>query len=117
MSDYSSLPSPHTSPLLIFFVFSCATHLPWVCASVFSCHCNLKLHSQEAATFDLTFRKNPFDGEYTIFAGLEECLRLLNDFKFTESGSLWRGVQPYDVSSVLTHLRLHDHTRRPNDDG
>jgi nicotinic acid phosphoribosyltransferase len=44
--------------------------------------------SNERATFDLTFRKNPFEGEYTIFAGLEECLRLLSDFKFTESGLL-----------------------------
>lgn len=34
--------------------------------------------------FDLYFRKNPFGGEYTIFAGLEECIRLIANFKFTE---------------------------------
>ncbi|KAF6151458.1 hypothetical protein GIB67_016270 [Kingdonia uniflora] len=34
--------------------------------------------------FDLFFRKNPFGGEYTIFAGLEECIRFIANFKFTE---------------------------------
>ncbi|KAA0045776.1 nicotinate phosphoribosyltransferase 2 [Cucumis melo var. makuwa] len=38
----------------------------------------------ERAVFDLYFRKNPFGGEYTIFAGLEECIRLIANFKFTE---------------------------------
>ncbi|KAH7852050.1 hypothetical protein Vadar_019922 [Vaccinium darrowii] len=37
----------------------------------------------ERAVFDLYFRKNPFGGEYTIFAGLEECIRLIANFKFT----------------------------------
>ncbi|XP_065873576.1 nicotinate phosphoribosyltransferase 2-like [Euphorbia lathyris] len=39
---------------------------------------------QERAVFDLYFRKNPFGGEYTIFAGLDECIRLIANFKFTE---------------------------------
>ncbi|KAG8642636.1 nicotinate phosphoribosyltransferase 2 isoform X3 [Manihot esculenta] len=39
---------------------------------------------QERAVFDLYFRKNPFGGEYTIFAGLEECIKFLANFKFTE---------------------------------
>ncbi|KAG6571263.1 Nicotinate phosphoribosyltransferase 2 [Cucurbita argyrosperma subsp. argyrosperma] len=38
----------------------------------------------ERAVFDLYFRRNPFGGEYTIFAGLEECIRLIANFKFTE---------------------------------
>ncbi|XP_052878683.1 nicotinate phosphoribosyltransferase 2 isoform X5 [Gossypium arboreum] len=34
--------------------------------------------------FDLYFRKNPFGGEFTVFAGLEECIKLIANFKLTE---------------------------------
>ncbi|XP_028405205.1 nicotinate phosphoribosyltransferase-like [Dendronephthya gigantea] len=36
------------------------------------------------ATFDLYFRKNPFHGEFTIFAGLQECLHYIENFKITD---------------------------------
>lgn len=56
---------------------------------------------EEIAAFDLFFRKNrkkiwliliefweydqiAFDGEYTIFAGLEECLQFLANYRFKE---------------------------------
>ena len=32
----------------------------------------------------LFFRRNPFGGEYTVFAGLEECVKLLHAFRFTD---------------------------------
>ncbi|GER51356.1 nicotinate phosphoribosyltransferase family protein [Striga asiatica] len=38
----------------------------------------------DLAVFDLYFRRNPFGGEYTVFAGLEECIKLIANFRFTE---------------------------------
>ncbi|KAL5752985.1 hypothetical protein ACOSP7_023164 [Xanthoceras sorbifolium] len=37
----------------------------------------------ERSVFDLYFRKNPFGGEYTVFAGLEECIKFIANFKLT----------------------------------
>ena len=39
---------------------------------------------ERPAAFDLLFRRNPFAGEFTVFAGLEESLRFISNFKFTE---------------------------------
>ncbi|KAJ5069277.1 nicotinate phosphoribosyltransferase [Anaeramoeba ignava] len=38
----------------------------------------------QKSVFDLFFRVNPFGGEFTIFAGLSEVMKLLPNFKFTE---------------------------------
>ncbi|BFI36837.1 hypothetical protein MARPO_0010s0215 [Marchantia polymorpha] len=39
----------------------------------------------DRAVFDLLHRKNPFGGEYTVFAGLEECVRFAANFRFTDA--------------------------------
>jgi nicotinate phosphoribosyltransferase len=39
---------------------------------------------EEKAVFDLFFRKIPFRGEFAIYAGLEEKLRLFENFQFTD---------------------------------
>ena len=37
------------------------------------------------ATFDLFFRRSPFKGEFTIFAGLSDCIKFLETFKISQS--------------------------------
>ena len=50
------------------------------------------------ATFELYFRKNPFGGEYTVFAGLEECVKFMASFRFAQEHIQYLRQQP-----VLAH--------------
>ena len=46
------------------------------------------------ATFELYFRKNPFGGEYTVFAGLEECVKFMSSFRFAQEHIQYLRQQP-----------------------
>ena len=39
--------------------------------------------ANDHAVFELFFRKNPFQGEYCIFAGQDEVLKLLSTFRYS----------------------------------
>lgn len=40
--------------------------------------------ADEVAVFEAFFRKAPFAGRYTVFAGVDEVKRFLKEFKFNE---------------------------------
>ena len=40
-------------------------------------------HAERAAVADLYFRRNPFGGEFTVFAGLAEGVRFLSSYRFS----------------------------------
>nr|XP_012149001.1 PREDICTED: nicotinate phosphoribosyltransferase isoform X3 [Megachile rotundata] len=50
------------------------------------------------AVFDLYFRRNPFQGEFTIFAGLEECIKFLDKFRYSCSDIKYlKSIMPSSV--------------------
>lgn len=69
----------------------------------------------DAAVFELFFRKNPFRGEYTIFCGLDECIKFVSNFSFSSEEieylkstpalsrcdeGFWKYLQELDCSQV-----------------
>ncbi|KAL3200769.1 hypothetical protein MRX96_013044 [Rhipicephalus microplus] len=60
--------------------------------------------------YQITMAKNPFQGEFTVFAGLEDCIRFLQTFRYSTSdieylkSILPASVEPeyYDYLSSLT---------------
>lgn len=52
-----------------------------------------KTKPEGTAVFDYYFRKNPFDGGYTIFAGLDNILDIIENLRFTDA----------DIEYLKTH--------------
>jgi len=44
---------------------------------------------EETAVFDLFFRKCPFKGEIAVFCGLDECLKFIHNYRFSEEEVNW----------------------------
>lgn len=66
--------------------------------------------AEDQAVYTLFFRKNPFAGEFTLFAGLEDCLRFLENFRYTDSDiDYLKSIMPESVESeffsYLSELR------------
>ncbi|XP_017468064.1 PREDICTED: nicotinate phosphoribosyltransferase isoform X3 [Rhagoletis zephyria] len=78
--------------------------------------------TEDQAVFDLFFRTNPFHGEFTIFAGLEECLKFLDSFHYSDSDieylrqTLPEGVEN-DFFNYLASLTAKDVTLYAIDEG
>ena len=63
----------------------------------------------QPAVFDLFFRINPFHGEFCIFAGLDEVLRLLTTFRFYADDVKylkWSGVEDVVIAAGEWSRRL-----------
>lgn len=58
------------------------------------------------SVFDLFFRKNPFGGEYTVFAGLNEVLKHVANFRFTPEH-----IEQLRCVAARHPTSAHNHTR------
>lgn len=78
--------------------------------------------TEDSSVFDLYFRKNPFDGEFTIFAGLDECLKFLDNFRYsTEDIEFLRQTLPENTEDAffdyLSQLTARDVTLHAIEEG
>ena len=68
-----------------------------------------KTGQNEAATFDLYTRGNPFGGGFMLVAGLEPALEFLHAFRYTDDDLAWlASVRPYEPAffDTLRPLRF-----------
>jgi nicotinate phosphoribosyltransferase len=56
-------------------------------------------HNDKVA-FDYFFRKNPFNGGYTVFAGISDLLGYLRDFSFSEESVKYLEYQNFDTKFI-----------------
>lgn len=63
-----------------------------------------KGYKNDIAVFDYFFRKNPFNGGYAIFAGLQDVLKIINELKFSEEDITYLKTQDFD-EKFLDYLK------------
>nr|XP_060143242.1 nicotinate phosphoribosyltransferase isoform X2 [Globicephala melas] len=66
--------------------------------------------AQEAAEFELFFRRCPFGGAFALAAGLRDCVRFVRDFRLTDADvQFLASVLPPDTDpAFFQHLRALD---------
>jgi len=65
--------------------------------------------TNDHGVFDIFFRKNPFQGEFCIFAGLDEVIKFLASFKFSESDIEYlKTILPKAESDFFEYLKTLD---------
>ncbi|MCF8129026.1 MAG: nicotinate phosphoribosyltransferase [Deltaproteobacteria bacterium] len=69
----------------------------------------------ESAVFDYFFRKNPFEGGYTIFAGLPDLLAVLEDFRFSKEDLAFLKARSFhpDYLKFLKNFRFNGSVYSP----
>lgn len=66
-------------------------------------------HHNDHSVFDAFFRKCPFKGEYCVFAGVEEIIGFLQNFKFNEEElSYIKSIMPQVEDEFIDYLRHLD---------
>ncbi|MDR2519982.1 MAG: nicotinate phosphoribosyltransferase [Eubacteriaceae bacterium] len=61
--------------------------------------------ANDVAVFDMFIRKNPFDGGYTVFAGLEHIISYIQNLSFSEDDiALLKANHPELTDSFLSYL-------------
>ena len=63
----------------------------------------LKKHNPRVV-FDVFYRNNPFNGGYTVFAGLEELIDELEEFRFSDEDIAYLRSLDYFDSTFLDYL-------------
>ncbi|WP_081210257.1 nicotinate phosphoribosyltransferase [Salegentibacter sediminis] len=61
-------------------------------------------HKNDIAVFDYFFRKNPFNGGYAIFAGLQDVLKIIDELRFSEEDIAYLKTQDFD-EEFLEYLK------------
>lgn len=61
-------------------------------------------HKNDTAIFDYFFRKNPFNGGYAIFAGLQDVLKIIDELKFSNEDIEYLRSQDFD-EEFLNYLK------------